>query len=348
MQRCSSATGALHNPVNRPEGLETRIRIGHTLPQRCGNWGPPGVTGVRVAFRRFLLGSGLGATAIALAGAAIGAAPHATPIDPQLLSDLGAPDDVEFASVVATAFLPPDAGAKIASTSAHLAQEGKAAGLFTGRDFLARGRTDERVQDVKFVATSSELPEGWRDDGQTILHLESGLKCAKEITFDKTATTPNRRLSLSNVTQYDQRGRDVSCNFAFDGDAAITLYASFYPDIKIEDHAASAVAAIHQSFNVKGPLPVAVVEISRKEKDGTTRRYPAPLAAGFDVGEVNGVPYKTSVWLAETHGWHVKARATYARSDMQAEIVASLLFGVTYISIDMKNVENPTAAGAEV
>lgn len=301
-----------------------------------------------MAFRRIFISTGVSLAAIALAGAAIGAAPHAAPVDPQLLSALGAPDNAEFASVMATAFLPPDADARMAPASAHLAQEGKASGLFTGRDFLARGRTDERIQDVKFVTTSAKLPDGWRDEGQTILHQESGLKCAKEITLDKTATTPKRRLSLSEVTQYDQRGRDVSCNFTLEGDAAITIYASYYPDIKIEDHAAGAVAAIKQNFNVKGDLPVAVVEISRKEEDGTTHRYPAPLAAGFDVGEINGVPYKTSLWLAETHGWHVKARATYARSDIQAEIAASLMFGISYLTIDIKNRENPTAAGADV
>lgn len=310
--------------------------------------GPAGVTGVRVAFRRFLVRSCFGATAIAVAGAAIAAAPHSTPIDPLLLGELGAPDDAEFNSVVAPALLLPDSGAIAAPTSAHLAQEGKTAGHFNGRDFLARGRTDKRIQDVKFVATSAELPDGWRDDGKSLLHVESGLRCSKETIFRKTQSTPERIMSLTAVTQYDQRGRDVSCNYSLDGDAAITLFASFYPDMKIEDHAASAVAAIKQNFNVKGALPVAVVEISRKEKDGTVFSLPSPLAAGFDVGDINGVPYKTSVWLSETHSWHVKTRATYAQSDVQAEILASIMFSLAYLTIDAKNRDNPTAAGAEV
>lgn len=232
-------------------------------------------------------------------------------------------------------------------TAAHLSQEGQASALWAGRIFMARGRPlDDRVSSVAVSETEAAPPAGWSKDGKTLVHNESGLACPAEFNLgDKDKKRP---LKLIGISQYDQRGRDVSCNYSVDGAVSITLYASFYPDVTVEDHAAGAVAAIRQNFTIKGALPVTIAELSRKNENGDEVALPAPAAGGFDVGEINGVPYKTSIWIAKVHGWHVKTRATYAQSDVIAEVAAALLFALNYSRIDMKNQADPTAAGADV
>lgn len=297
-----------------------------------------------MAFKRNILAAG--ALAGALTSAAFAAGLHAGDAAgacQEILKRLGGGARIDLVSSSSAA-----AAGGAAPTDAHLAQEGKAAGLFTGRDFLAGGGAEARLFDIRIAGAATPAPDGWRDAGKKIVHRESGLECAKSVVFKaQSADGRNRAMTLTSVSQYDQRGRDVSCAYSIDGEASIMLYASFYPDMKIEDHASGAVAAISQNFNVKRTLSVTVVEITHKNEDGTSSRYPAPLAAGFDIGEINGVPYKTAVWLAETHGWHVKTRATYARGDIQTEIAAAILFGANYVNIDMKNRADPTAAGAE-
>lgn len=230
---------------------------------------------------------------------------------------------------------------------ALLSQEGKAASQWTGRKFLAHGRPlDARARDIKIERAAAEAPDGWRRDGAKLIHRESGLECPASFTLK--GEEKDRVLALAGVTAYDSRNLDVSCNYGIDGDAAVTVYASYYPDMSLNEHAAGAVAAIRQNFDIAGELPVAVIEIERKSDAATAETLPTALSGGFDIGEINGVPYKTAIWLAKTHGWHVKARATYAQSDFTAEIAAAVLFGVNYLNVDMKNRSDPTGAGREV
>ena len=232
-------------------------------------------------------------------------------------------------------------------TSAHLSQEGKASALWTGRIFMARGKPlDERVSSVAVSESDTAPPAGWSKDGEKLVHNESGLACPAD--FDLGDEKKKRPMKLIGISQYDQRGRDVSCNYSVEGAVSITLYASFYPDMTVEDHAAGAIAAIRQNFTIKGVLPVTIAEITRKNENGEEVTLPTPVAGGFDVGEINGVPYKTSIWIAKIHGWHVKTRATYAQNDVIAEVIAALLFAANYSRIDMKNQADPTAAGADV
>lgn len=244
-------------------------------------------------------------------------------------------------------FSPALARADGKPAEALLSHEGKTASVWTGRKFLARGRMlDARSTDTRIVGAAAATPAGWRRDGEKLVHVESGLECPASFTLKDEER--DRVLALAAVTAYDSRSLDVSCNYAIDGDAAVTVYASFYPDMSLEEHAAGAVAAIRQNFDIAGELPVAIIEIERKSDIAPTATLPTALSGGFDIGEINGVPYKTAIWLAKTHGWHVKARATYAQSDFTAEIAAAVLFGVNYLNIDMKNRSDPTSAGREV
>ncbi len=236
-------------------------------------------------------------------------------------------------------------------TDSLLAHESDAAALYSGRNFFALGKErNARAEFARIAADATETPNGWRRErsgaDDRLVHEESGLQCPLE--YDVSLNEARRALALKGVTKYDERGRDVSCNYAIEGQTSITVYASFYPDVSLEDHAAAAAAAIARSFTFKGDLPVITVKL--KDASGDNIETPSsPSAAGaFDVGEINGVPYKTAIWLGVTHGWHVKTRATYPQSDMISEITAAILFQTNFLNVDKKNRADPTADGAEV
>jgi hypothetical protein len=225
--------------------------------------------------------------------------------------------------------------------------EAKTAALFTGRSFMAAGKVlANPATETPRAFVSNQLPAGWRQAENRLIHLESGLECPLE--FDFSAGNEKRgALSLIDVTAYDDANRDVSCNYANAGATIITVYASFYPDISVEDHAAATVAAMRQTFDLKGVLPVVSVEIEDKDTGTSTEDLEAPIAGAFDIGDINGTPYKTALWIAKTRGWHVKTRATYAQADATSELVAAVIFAANYLNIDMKNRTDPTAKGPE-
>lgn len=238
-----------------------------------------------------------------------------------------------------------EAGAASQMFSVH---ETKTAALFTGRSFLAAGKVlAHPAAETPRALVNQQIPSGWRQADNRLVHNESGLECPLEFDF-KAGNEKAGALSLIDVTSYDAANRDVSCNYSNGGASVVTMYASFYPDISVEDHAAAAVAAMRQTFTLKGVLPVVSVEIEDKDAGTTTADLEVPIAGGFDIGDINGAPYKTSLWIAKTHGWHVKTRATYAQSDVTSELVAAVIFAANYLNVDMKNKNNPTTKGPEV
>ncbi len=237
------------------------------------------------------------------------------------------------------------ASGKALPTIGH--HETKTAALFSGRLFLAGSKVlAHPATETPRARVNEQIPAGWRLADNRLVHNESGLECPLE--FDFRDASGAGVLSLKDVAAYDQVNRDVSCNYANGGASAITVYASFYPDISVEDHAAAAVAAMRQSFTLKTVLPVVSVEIEDKDAGASTAGLEAPIAGAFDIGDINGVPYKTSVWIAKTHGWHVKTRATYAQADATTELVAAVMFAANYLNVDMKNKVRPTTRGPDV
>ncbi len=269
----------------------------------------------------------------------------------RLLADAAAGDAIASVAVRSNEFSPVFERADGKPAEAVLSHEGKAAALWSGRIFFARGKIlDARVADTRIAGeierVAAKAPQGWTSDDTKLIHRESGLQCPAAFTLP--GEDGDRLLALTAVSAYDRRNRDVSCNYAIDGDAAVTLYASYYPEMTLDDHAAGAVAAIRQNFSIRGELPVAVIEVEGESGDTLEPKLPVPLSGAFDVGDINGVPFKTAIWLAKTHGWHVKTRATYAQSDVTAEIAAAVLFGANYLNIDFKNRGDPTQPGPEV
>lgn len=226
--------------------------------------------------------------------------------------------------------------------------EAKTAALFTGRQFMAAGKVLARPAiETPRALVSTQVPTGWRLTENRLIHSESGLECPLEFDFS-AGTEKAGALTLIDIASYDEASRDVSCNYANGGAAVVTVYAAFYPDISVEDHAAAAVAAMRQTFMLKEVLPVVSVEIDDKDTGASTAELEAPIAGAFDIGDVNGEPYKTALWIAKTRGWHVKTRATYAQKDVTSELVAAVIFAANYLNVDAKNRNDPTTRGPEV
>jgi hypothetical protein len=251
----------------------------------------------------------------------------------------------------------PDA-AKIggSANATTLPHESTAAALWSGRRYFGRGKIlDERSEEISLALLAAGGADAWRlenpkTDTERLVHVESGIECPTTVNMNlqKDDNEANKRYSLNGVTQYDKRGRDVSCNYASGGDAIITIYASFYPELSLEDHAAGAAAAIEQNFDIKRTLPISQVTLLNEVTTPNAEPVAPTIAGAFDVGVINGTPYKTALWLGKAYGWHVKARATYAQSDVSSEIVAVLLFSINYMNAHQKNAVNPTTSGPEV
>ncbi|MEZ5918023.1 MAG: hypothetical protein R3C40_10770 [Parvularculaceae bacterium] len=81
--------------------------------------------------------------------------------------------------------LPDDAARKAAKHGWARLHEGKAAELWAGRRFYARGKIiDNRTEDKPPIALASANTNGWRvlnqgGDDERLVHQESGLECLR-------------------------------------------------------------------------------------------------------------------------------------------------------------------------
>jgi hypothetical protein len=191
--------------------------------------------------------------------------------------------------------------------------------------------------------------DGWVIDGDRLRHIESGLLCPSGLALGEEG----RNYALQRVVEFDDAGRDVACHFqASDNGDAITAYASYWPDVELEEHAVGVVQGIYQNYTVSGTVQLPVVELKAEEQDSDFGRLingmEEPIAGGFEISQMNGVNYRTSVWLVKTHGWHVKLRATYASADDASEFLSAVHFMASHLAVRAKNMAEPIAPGAEV
>ncbi len=200
------------------------------------------------------------------------------------------------------------------------------------------------------ISASIDLPAGWTTaDGEIMFHPASGMRCPASINLEELS----RNYVLRKVINFDTKERDVGCNYQSGDGVAITLFASFWPDMTLDQSVAGSVAGMMARFEVGEELTVMTAALTA---DATAEPGDAsiiegmekPIAGGFDIGDRNGVRYKTSLWLVKTEGWHVKARATYPLEDQTSEIIAAILFTSTHFDVRKKNLAEPIISGAEV
>ncbi|WP_375205915.1 hypothetical protein [Hyphococcus sp.] len=198
-------------------------------------------------------------------------------------------------------------------------------------------------------AQNSFDQDGWAVEGARLRHVESGLLCPSGLALGDEGRT----FGLERVTEFSDDGRDVGCQYrAADNGDLIVAYASYWPDVELEAHAAAAAQSIMTNYAVESQVTLPVVDLQAEDADADMAALingiEEPLAGGFEIGAVNGVPYRTSLWIVKTHGWHVKLRATYASADQSSELLSAIHFMASHLSVRAKNLAEPITAGAEV
>lgn len=196
-----------------------------------------------------------------------------------------------------------------------------------------------------FTSASVALPAGWSHmQGDAVRHDASGLECAGQITL----ANEKRIFTLRQLKSFDDRNMDVACDYATGSGHYLTFYASFWPRMSLEESYSGAVAAIRQRFDVQSTVAVPLAKMKSNEPDPVYEGLEQQMAAGFNIGPVDGVPYRTSLWLAKTHGWHVKTRATYPVDDPMTELVAAITFSFAHVKVRTKNMTDPIGQSGEV
>lgn len=200
-----------------------------------------------------------------------------------------------------------------------------------------------------FQTQNSFDQQGWVIDNERLRHVDSGLLCPSGISLGEESRT----FTLQRVVEFDDAGRDVACVFqAQDNGDPIMVFASYWPDIAVEAHAANAVQAIQQANTVTGETALPIVELVAEDPTSEFGQLlngmETPLAGGFEIGEVNGVGYRTSLWLVKTGGWHVKLLATYASADESTEFLSAVHFLASHLAVRAKNLAEPLTSGTDV
>jgi len=213
-------------------------------------------------------------------------------------------------------------------------------------DMLAHSDYADNASKGLLLTIDTNLAEGWvRNGADTVKHELSGLTC--RLSFE--VESRNARYLLLELKQYDGEGRDIACLYGKDDQSAIiSVYASHKPDVTLEQMTSAVTASIRSSFTIGEVLSVPLADLSSDSSDPLLDGLEPQIAGGFDIGDIDDVRYKTAVWLAKTHGWHVKVRATYPKADITSEILSSLNFTFAHIAVRKKNMSEPVYGAAEV
>lgn len=196
------------------------------------------------------------------------------------------------------------------------------------------------THDIRRIAGAA--PEGWSmTANETLRHRLSGLDCPLAIDL----ADENRRFLLVQSINFDARGREAGCLYRTGDGGILALFASYWPEMSLAENYAGSRQAIDGQFDILGDLPLSVAALEGGEGDPLYEGLEEPAAGAFDIGTINGRDYKTSLWLVKTHGWHVKARASYASDDMSSELVSAIMFAFSHLNVRARNMNEPMAAG---
>lgn len=259
-----------------------------------------------------------------------------------VLAALGRSDveDVSFRTVQAgRARIAPAAGPAEAAHEAAFADGGEA------KTANMTGRRDQSETPAILAQNSLANNGGWREEEEAFIHAYSGMRCPKElmmIMIDEDGGENQSRAALSNIQLYDDSGNDTSCHYVNRAEAVyLTLYASNWPDITLEDHFGASLKLIVDRFPVKSEAPVIVAETAAETPADSMIEGPT-IAAAFLTEPMEEKTFKTALWLNKTGPWHVKARATFpapAEGEGQftvVELVSATMHAITLVEVDRR------------
>lgn len=222
---------------------------------------------------------------------------------------------------------------------------GADASFLSPHEAAAEGPRHAETPKPVFLRSDATLPKGWVVVDDAAVHPESGLVCLGAFVLEQQS----RRYDLVGVRTFDDSGRDVGCTYDGGDGRVISFFASFWPEMTVEQHLQGALTAMNSNTPLGKEAAVAIVSVKPEDGKPATKDMEPVLAGAFDI-DVDGAPFRTAIWLTKTYGWHVKARATYPRTDEITEALSAVVFSLNHISIRSKNMSKPTiaAVGAEI
>lgn len=172
--------------------------------------------------------------------------------------------------------------------------------------------------DAPAVLVQADANGGWRDVGESYVHIYSGMTCPKgEVIIAMTGAGDAEAapLPLKQISVFDEAGGDVACNYENpDYGVYLTFYASNWPDITLDDHFAAALRDIVDRFSITSETYAITAETKDDDEgeDAGPSSIEAETKAGAYILEpVDGRTFKTVLWLNKSGDWHVKGRATF-------------------------------------
>ena len=257
--------------------------------------------------------------------------------------------------VISSAFAT-EGGQPAGASQAH---EAVAASLWSGRTFKTMGRPeDDRILQYRKHDIANKIPDGWTLSNGGVRHDQSGLQCdaedrveIRETDKDGNETEIAQAFELNEIVIFNSQGLDVGCNYISQGNAIITKYASYYPDKTLNEHVDASIAAIRQNFKVQSEVDVLLPSIGLGSGHNTADALGDHHAGGYLINDINGIPYKTALWLTVSNNWHVKVRATYPKDNFASEFMGAIGFVISNWRVKTHTDKKgpPTSAtGAEV
>lgn len=193
---------------------------------------------------------------------------------------------------------------------------------------------------------------GWREQEDAFVHAHSGMRCPKTLTMlliEEDGEPTRADASLARIQLFNERSDDTACHFENrETGISLTLYASNWPDISLEEHFGAGLKLIVDKFPLKSEVPV-IVANSETEKPATSTIEGDTWAAAFLTEPMNGETFKTALWLNKTGPWHVKARATFpvAPDSGEAAFSAAELASATMHAITLSEVDRHINTAAQ-
>jgi len=178
----------------------------------------------------------------------------------------------------------------------------------------------------KFESINNEVPPGFVLTQIGYQHQNSGMICP----FGMATEDESFGLEITQIRLFDNASTDVGCDYKTNGGGLITIFASHWPEITQEQHAAAADKQIRDQFTTELALEVPMVTLD----DYNPAIMGTATASGYDISEENSLQkIKSSVWVVKTRDWHVKARATHFMSDALTELFAAIMHNRTHVDV---------------
>lgn len=153
---------------------------------------------------------------------------------------------------------------------------------------------------------------GFKLENQTLVHGNSGLKCANAHVLRRNETGDVAlAVSLVRVSAFDPSGRDVACAYLDQARSVlVTVFASEWPTISLDEHFSQATQLMvtqETPFAAQIDIPVmAPSEAALPMVDGEA------MAVAYDgQPSAEGVVKREALWMTKVRGWHVKVRVTH-------------------------------------